>query len=191
MDVHHLERIDDNGLELWKPVMRSVLPITGRLPGGARRAWCAGAARGQLVRSGRDVGRGAAWLGRGLRLGQSVRRDVPGSPPACSFWSGGAPRTRRRLVRAAPHGARRAALNLSGRGCDVEVHAEQVRRVVLGLELCEPVVVDAVPGADQRVVLLAEPGEVEVDPAGGVLLQRGPELASPGDRLDGDSRSWP
>jgi exopolyphosphatase / guanosine-5'-triphosphate,3'-diphosphate pyrophosphatase len=27
MDVKHLEQVDDNGLELWKPVMKSPLPI--------------------------------------------------------------------------------------------------------------------------------------------------------------------
>jgi exopolyphosphatase / guanosine-5'-triphosphate,3'-diphosphate pyrophosphatase len=28
MDVKHLERVDDDGLELWKPVMKSALPIS-------------------------------------------------------------------------------------------------------------------------------------------------------------------
>lgn len=28
MDVKHLEQVDDNGLELWNPVMKSPLPIT-------------------------------------------------------------------------------------------------------------------------------------------------------------------
>jgi exopolyphosphatase / guanosine-5'-triphosphate,3'-diphosphate pyrophosphatase len=28
MDVKHLERVDDDGLELWKPVMKSPLPIS-------------------------------------------------------------------------------------------------------------------------------------------------------------------
>jgi exopolyphosphatase / guanosine-5'-triphosphate,3'-diphosphate pyrophosphatase len=28
MDVKHLERVDDDGLELWKPVMKSAVPIS-------------------------------------------------------------------------------------------------------------------------------------------------------------------
>jgi exopolyphosphatase/guanosine-5'-triphosphate,3'-diphosphate pyrophosphatase len=28
MDVKHLEEVDDNGLELWKPVMKSAVPIS-------------------------------------------------------------------------------------------------------------------------------------------------------------------
>jgi exopolyphosphatase / guanosine-5'-triphosphate,3'-diphosphate pyrophosphatase len=28
MDVKHLDRVDDDGLELWKPVMKSALPIS-------------------------------------------------------------------------------------------------------------------------------------------------------------------
>jgi len=28
MDVKHLERVDDDGLELWKPVLKSPLPLT-------------------------------------------------------------------------------------------------------------------------------------------------------------------
>ena len=28
MDVKHLEQVDDDGLELWKPVMKSPLPIS-------------------------------------------------------------------------------------------------------------------------------------------------------------------
>jgi len=45
------------------------------------------------------------------------------------------------------------------RGPDVEVHAEEVRRVVFRLQRGEPVVVDAVARPDELLVLLAEPGE--------------------------------
>lgn len=45
---------------------------------------------------------------------------------------------------------------------DVDVHAEQVVRVVRALDLNEPVVVGAVGEPCQRAVVLAEAGEVEV-----------------------------
>src|SRR3954449_8870102 len=48
MDVKHLEAVDDDGLELWEPVMKAPLPVAGGdagVGGGALRG--AGAALGR------------------------------------------------------------------------------------------------------------------------------------------------
>ena len=49
---------------------------------------------------------------------------------------------------------------------DIQVHPEEVCGVVLGLELGEPLVVNAVTGLDEFLLLLSEAGEVEVEAAG-------------------------
>ena len=38
LDVKHLEQVDDNGLELWRPVMKSPLPVSAEDAGAALAA---------------------------------------------------------------------------------------------------------------------------------------------------------
>src|SRR3954447_25122207 len=90
-------------------------------------------------------------------------------------------RGNRRVLRSGCDGG--YALALFARGRDVEVHAEEVRRVVLGLQRGEPVVVDSVARSDELLLFFSEAGEVQVDAAGRVPAHRSPELSAPGDRL--------
>jgi exopolyphosphatase / guanosine-5'-triphosphate,3'-diphosphate pyrophosphatase len=53
MDVKHLERVDSDGLELWKPVMKSSLPISAA---DARVVLAALGERAPLTRSSYDLG---------------------------------------------------------------------------------------------------------------------------------------
>jgi exopolyphosphatase / guanosine-5'-triphosphate,3'-diphosphate pyrophosphatase len=53
MDVKHLEQVDDNGLELWKPLMKSPLPISAD---DARAVLAALDVRAPLSRSSYDLG---------------------------------------------------------------------------------------------------------------------------------------
>jgi exopolyphosphatase / guanosine-5'-triphosphate,3'-diphosphate pyrophosphatase len=53
MDVKHLERVDSDGLELWKPVMKSPLPISAA---DARVVLAALGERAPLTRSLYDLG---------------------------------------------------------------------------------------------------------------------------------------
>jgi exopolyphosphatase/guanosine-5'-triphosphate,3'-diphosphate pyrophosphatase len=52
MDVKHLERVDDDGLELWKPVMKASLPISAA---DARAVLAALGVRAPLTRSSYDL----------------------------------------------------------------------------------------------------------------------------------------
>src|SRR6185437_4631246 len=106
-------------------------------------------------------------------------RPAGGLPPRAGRYSEG-----RSPPAAAAANGRAAAGGFSLRGRrNVQIHPEQVVRVVLRLQLCQPLVVRAVAGADEILLLLAEAREVEVQAAGRVLVHRVPELASPGDPL--------
>src|SRR5919108_5616682 len=72
-------------------------------------------------------------------------------------------------------------------GRNVQVHAKDVRWIVFRLELRQALVVDPVAGLHKCLLLLAEPCEVQVQPSGRVLSHRSPELATPSDRVIGDS----
>src|SRR6185437_11856078 len=85
-------------------------------------------------------------------------RPAGGLPPRAGRYSEG-----RSPPAAAAANGRAAAGGFSLRGRrNVQIHPEQVVRVVLRLQLCQPLVVRAVAGADEILLLLAEAREVEV-----------------------------
>jgi exopolyphosphatase/guanosine-5'-triphosphate,3'-diphosphate pyrophosphatase len=65
MDVKHLEQVDDNGLELWKPVMKAPLPISVV---DARAVLAALRVSAPLDRDTYDVGDLAAAVDGAVRL---------------------------------------------------------------------------------------------------------------------------
>jgi exopolyphosphatase / guanosine-5'-triphosphate,3'-diphosphate pyrophosphatase len=65
MDIKHLERVDDEGLELWKPVMKSPLPISAAEAGTVLAALRVPA---RLVRDTYDVADLATAAGGVVRL---------------------------------------------------------------------------------------------------------------------------
>ncbi len=67
------------------------------------------------------------------------------------------------------------------RRLDILVQAEQVVRVVLALQRCQPLVLRAEGFAHHVIALLLKAGEVEIAAAIRIRLQGGAKLPHPGD----------
>jgi exopolyphosphatase/guanosine-5'-triphosphate,3'-diphosphate pyrophosphatase len=81
MDVKHLEQVDDDGLELWKPVMKSPLPIVAA---DGRAVLAALRVSAPLDRDTYDLADLATAAGGAVGVVPSTRRD--GTARSAAAW---------------------------------------------------------------------------------------------------------